>query len=177
MRDHKAVRTTEKTCMYAQFKGSNLFHIFFRQVKVLKHIVEWLERTDFVHEHDKDDNEIENQVLRRIYYVMACHHIKQGRLSAFAASYANSHARRNTDEDEKPGCLAWCSEKLKSFFEEKDEEAAEEEIYDKQTIGCNSLLYRILRSNNTKSRDLILHIASYCKEYSIQNFFITQDDV
>ena len=163
--------------MYAQFKGSNLFHIFFRQVKVLKHIVEWLERTDFVHEHDKDDNEIENQVLRRIYYVMACHHIKKGRFNKFAASYANSYAKKTPEEAEKQGCLAWCSEKLKSFFEEKDEEAAEEEIYDKQTIGCNSLLYRILRSNNTKSRDLILHIASYCKEYSIQNFFITQDDV
>lgn len=59
--------------MFANFKGNNLFHIFFRQVKILKYIATWLEKTDFLREFDRDDNDIENKTLRRIYYIMACH--------------------------------------------------------------------------------------------------------
>ena len=61
--------------MFASFKGSSIFHIFFREVKILNRIVNWLEHADFVKEYDKDDNEIENQTLRRIYYVLSCHAI------------------------------------------------------------------------------------------------------
>ena len=70
--------------MFASFTGCNLFNIFFREVKVLNHICEWLEKTEFVQEHDRDDNDIENQILKRIYYVLACHHIKEGKFETIS---------------------------------------------------------------------------------------------
>ena len=45
------------------------------------------------------------------------------------------------------------------------------------SANCNSLLYQILYSKNTKSRDLILSIASHCQRFSLSNVFLTQDDV
>ena len=49
---------------------------------------------------------------------------------------------------------------------------------DKDTsLNCNSLLYQILYSKNTKCRDLILSIASHCSRFSLSHVFLTQDDV
>ena len=44
-------------------------------------------------------------------------------------------------------------------------------------VNCNSLLYRILYSNNVKSRDLVLQIASYCESFSLDKVIFTQQDV
>ena len=46
-----------------------------------------------------------------------------------------------------------------------------------QGADYNSLLYRILYSENTKSRDLILKIVSYSEEFSLSKIFICQADV
>ena len=44
-------------------------------------------------------------------------------------------------------------------------------------INCNSIAYRILYSDNQKSRDLIMGILSFCPEFSLADIFITQADV
>ena len=43
--------------------------------------------------------------------------------------------------------------------------------------NCNAVIYRVLYSNNTKSRDLILKIASFCQQFSLYKVFISLDDV
>ena len=57
----------------------------------------------------------------------------------------------------------------------KSEDTDEED--DEIRVNCNSILYRIIHSTNTKSRDLILEIASNCEQFSLSKVFITQDDV
>ena len=52
---------------------------------------------------------------------------------------------------------------------------SDEEKPDK-TVDCNSVLYRILTSQNAKSRDLIFKIASYSSSFSLSRVFINQDD-
>ena len=44
-------------------------------------------------------------------------------------------------------------------------------------VNCNSLLYKIQYSDQLKSRDIVLEIASYCEQFSLQNFFISLTDV
>ena len=44
-------------------------------------------------------------------------------------------------------------------------------------MNCNSIAYRSLYSNETRSRDLILKIASFCPDFSLANIFISQADV
>ena len=56
-------------------------------------------------------------------------------------------------------------------------EPEEKDTDDKCKVNCNSLLYKILYSQRLKSRDIILEIASYCDQFSLQNFFISQDEV
>ena len=44
-------------------------------------------------------------------------------------------------------------------------------------MNCNSIAYRALYSNETRSRDLLLKIASFCPDFSLGNIFISQADV
>ena len=83
--------------MFANYKGNSLFQIFFRQVKVLSTIVKWLQQADFVQEFDKDDNQIENQTLRRIYFVMARHTITD---KAFEAQKSSIVDPKKEDAEE-----------------------------------------------------------------------------
>ena len=38
---------------------------------------------------------------------------------------------------------------------------------DRSNVQCNSLLYKILDEKFTKSRDLILEVASYCSQFKL----------
>ena len=55
----------------------------------------------------------------------------------------------------------------------------EDEIKEKVPcrVNCNSILYRMLYCDNTKSRDLILDIADQCEEFSLSNQFLSLDEV
>lgn len=51
---------------------------------------------------------------------------------------------------------------------------AEEKV---KKINCNSTLYRILYSDLTKNRDLVLKIANFCNDFTLAKIFISQDDI
>ena len=70
----------ERDSLLASFNDITIFHIFFKDIKVLKRILIQLDQTEFAKEFDKDDNEIENQTLRRIYYILARHRISKRKL-------------------------------------------------------------------------------------------------
>lgn len=63
---------------------------------------------------------------------------------------------------------------LTELFQTEPEEKDDD---NKCKVNCNSLLYKILYSQRLKSRDMILEIASYCSQFSLQNFFISQEEV
>ena len=69
---------------------------------------------------------------------------------------------------------SWVGRVITDLFATEPEE---KESDDKCKVNCNSLLYKILYSQRLKSRDMILEIASYCEQFSLQNFFISQDEV
>ena len=60
---------------------------------------------------------------------------------------------------------------------QNNDDLNDESNNDRSNVQCNSLLYKILDENFTKSRDLILEVASYCSQFKLQNFFLSQDDV
>ena len=53
-----------------------MFSIFFDEIKYLAAIVRWLEGAELPTEQDEDDNEIENQVLRKIFAQLKVHIMK-----------------------------------------------------------------------------------------------------
>ena len=123
----------------------------------------WLEHTEFVNEHDKDDNEIENQSLRRIYYILACHSITDIEFKNLGNT--SSVIKSNINRGEKScfeNCVEWSQIKIDSLLRKSEDDKNEvlekenKKSTDTQHVSCNSLLYRILRTNNAKSRDLIL---------------------
>ena len=48
--------------------GYNFFSIFFKNVEVLDQINEQLDKEDLSKEVDLDENEVEHNMLRKIYY-------------------------------------------------------------------------------------------------------------
>ena len=48
---------------------------------------------------------------------------------------------------------------------------------DQCIFKCNSLIYKCIYSEELKNKDTILKIASYCKQFSLQHFFITARDL
>ena len=76
LREQKAIRNVENDCLNAAFHEESCFSIFFNQVKVLRTITEWLDSEDFLTYHDEEDNELENDRLRRIYFQLAKHFIQ-----------------------------------------------------------------------------------------------------
>ena len=86
LREQKAIRKVEMVSLFADFHGSSVFSIFFREVKVLLRIIDQLERSEFPLEHDEDDNAIENSNLRRIYFVLSRHQMNKEPLYASVSS-------------------------------------------------------------------------------------------
>ena len=48
--------------------GNNFFSIFFKDVEVLRTILQQLDIEDFSKQTDAENNEIENSTLRKIYF-------------------------------------------------------------------------------------------------------------
>ena len=78
---------------------------------MLKRILKYLERTDFVKEFDNDDNEIENQTLRRIYYILARHRITKSALTPF-----NTEGNQNNEETEDKSHFETCMNWIKDQY-------------------------------------------------------------
>ena len=168
IKSNRAVRKVEPQVLYAQFKRESVFSIFFRDVKVLQCMQQWLENTDFEKELDDDENELESAILRRIYFQLARFHLE-----------SDGKIRKNADE--AIGVNGKCDYLLASRMSHIDpqfqqsavtvvsksttekDEAKKEEEKDDHSYQCDSVLYRILYSSNMKSRDMILEIASKCE--------------
>ena len=76
IREKKAIRKIENDCLNASFHEESCFTIFYDYVKVLRTITEWLEQDEFMKYHDIEDNELENDKLRRIFFQLSKHFIK-----------------------------------------------------------------------------------------------------
>ena len=72
-KEGKEVREVEFTTLFALFYGNSIFQLFYKQVKVLKRIIEQLEMSEFKKEQDDDDTQLENQTLRRLYFILSNH--------------------------------------------------------------------------------------------------------
>ena len=58
--------------LFCTIYGNSALAIFFKDVPVLEYLVNWVQE-DHQKEEDENQNEIENQDLKRIYYQVACH--------------------------------------------------------------------------------------------------------
>ena len=79
LRLNKAIKNFQLSTLYGLYQGKSLFTIFFFETKVLQFILDSLEKYDFVNspEKDLDSEDIENQVLRRIYFLLSVHEIEK----------------------------------------------------------------------------------------------------
>ena len=75
IREGKAIQQIESDSLFATFQGNSIFSVFFREVKIMRQILEWLESDEFPKELDEDENEIENQALRRVFCILSRHMI------------------------------------------------------------------------------------------------------
>ena len=73
--EQKAIRQVDDYSLFASFQGYTIFTIFFKEVKVLNRILSNLEIEDFPKQHDDDDNELENEFYRRLYFTLSKHEL------------------------------------------------------------------------------------------------------
>ena len=160
-RRQNAMRLVEQDSLYASFNDESVFSIFANRVKVLTQIERWLDNEDFPKDFDEEYNELENSTLRRIYFVLAkqnCNKPLQKPLEVNKLDPQSLHK-------------SIYNSNVSKLDEVQDED-------DKATkYACNSILYRIMHSDNPRCRDLIFEIARFCEEFSIANFLVSQDDI
>ena len=70
---NKPINVFDKQTLFTSFMDNTMFSIFFDEIKYLAAIVRWLEGAELPTEQDEDDNEIENQVLRKIFAQLKVH--------------------------------------------------------------------------------------------------------
>ena len=70
---HKTIINFSVKSLFCTFHSDSVFSIFFKEAKVLQAIQDVIERHNYVNrpEKDEDGEDIEHQVLRRIYYVLS----------------------------------------------------------------------------------------------------------
>ena len=119
-------------------------------------------------------------MLRRIYYQLSCHEIdKPPRARPCQDIIKNEKKIANESEAEQysaKGLMNTLREDGLSRFVKRlrQKNEAEEKV---KKINCNSTLYRILYSDLTKNRDLVLKIANFCNDFTLAKIFISQDDI
>ena len=67
------MKNFDKNAIYCSFKDNTIFSIFFNEIKLFGLIVNWLERLDMEPEVDEDENEVEHNRFRKIYYQLKMH--------------------------------------------------------------------------------------------------------
>ena len=79
--DLSTIRRIENECLFARYHGRTAFGILMEYVRVLKQILEQLKEARYPPQYDAEENEVEHVVLRRFYYLLACHTVldSQGR--------------------------------------------------------------------------------------------------
>ena len=142
-----------------------MFSIFYWNVPLLMQLNEWLK----IYE-EKEEEKQEKEVMKvanwtRLYYMLSHHELEQTELQKQIKK-----AKKIDQQAES------AYEKVKSIMSEKLE-LLEKSSPKKSSITCNSILYRIIYSENVRSRDIILEIASLCQHFSIQHCFISLSDL
>ena len=144
---NRTIRNIDLNSIFCSLYDNSFFSIFFQEVMVLQQVLNQLEQLNLQVEEDAEENEVENQVLRRVYYLLSQHNLTQTR-------YDLNRQSKIVE--------------LKDQREKKEEE---------NKVDCNSILYRNLYTHNTKSRDLILQIASLSEQFTLTKVFISIDDL
>lgn len=63
----------EYATIFSLFYGQTILQLFYTNLKVLNKIKEKLEMSEFEMEQDNDENQLENQTLRRLYFILSNH--------------------------------------------------------------------------------------------------------
>ena len=81
-----------------------IFTIFFKEVKVLHEVIEWLDKQELAKESDDDLNDLENRVIRKIYSQLARHEIgikkKKADFRESRLTESNSSVVKDNQEEE-----------------------------------------------------------------------------
>lgn len=115
--------------------------------------------------------------MLRIYYMLMRTDIQRSRTDSKAEEKFKNMYKSQSARKSKKTAKSKCVELRRCFknYQTGNSDKKDDEIVAKKS--CNSLIYRALYSNNTKSRDLILDIASHCKYFSLSSVFISQQEV
>lgn len=69
-RMRKSFSDPQSSSMLCSFRGKSIFEAFFKKKDVLKAILDWLNTEEFDEEQDDEGNDLENQIFRKIYYLL-----------------------------------------------------------------------------------------------------------
>ena len=106
--------------LFCMIYGSPALTIFFKDVEVLQYIVDWVQE-DHKKEEDEDQNEIENQDLRRIYFQLACHETGRKQPRVYLSEEEEKRVKEQAQEEakrkqfesnERKGIIQKCVEKI-----------------------------------------------------------------
>ena len=76
-------------------------------------------------------------------------------------------SKKDKDKKEDKGFWETLWHKGISIALDSLKSSQEETSLDNCKVNCNSLLYKIQYSDQLKSRDMVLEIASYCERFSL----------
>ena len=109
--------------LFCMIYGSPALTIFFKDVALLQYIVDWVQE-DHQKEEDDDQNEIENQDLRRIYFQVACHETGRKQPRVYDSEEEEKKLKDEAKEEAK-GIIKKYVEKIgivKTLIEGKDDQ-------------------------------------------------------
>lgn len=168
----KSIDCVDSASLSCMFRDKTIFQIFFKDVRVLQAIINQLAtHENFSNQHDENGEEMENSQLLRLHYLMSQHEI--GR-----EPYNEIHSKDASESlGFQPATIHVDGGRAASKAKHKQKNGGAKSQNPVKRVNCFSLLYRVLHEENTKSRDLIFKIASFCSSFSLANVFITQDDM